>query len=215
MKPAGPFTRKLWMTVHPLYEQIINCKYVIRLADGTLPREWFSHYVSQDVLYVIDDARALAVTAARAQDPDEFYFLLKLAKDGLDIERTLQQYFIDLYKIPEAKVKSPAFAAYTSFLLDHAFNSSYPVSVSALLPCFWIYYQIGEHILDKTVADNPYQKWIDTYSGSEFRDYILLLIHLTEKLGQQASTETREQMINAFKESTKYELLLFEEASEQ
>lgn len=201
------------MTVHPLYEQIINCSYIKRLADGSLPREWFAHYVSQDVLYVIDDARALAITAARAQDPDEFYFFLKLAKDGLDIERALHEYFIDLYNIPEAGEKSPAFAAYTSFLLDHAFNSQYPVSVAALLPCFWIYYNLGEYIITKTVADNPYQKWIDTYSGGEFREYIILFIQITEKLGEQVEPGAGKQMVNAFKKSTGYELLLFEESA--
>lgn len=214
MKPAGPFTRKLWMTVQPVYEQILNCSYVKKLADGTLPGNWFAHYVSQDVLYVIDDSRALAVTAARAPDRDEFYFLLKLAKEGLDIERALQDYFMKHYNIPEAEERSPAFEAYASFLLDHAFNSSYPVSIAALLPCFWIYHKIGEYILENNVADNPFQKWIDTYSGTEFREYILSFIEMTENLGQQAEPKNVEQMINAFTQATRYELMLFEEATQ-
>ncbi len=77
MEAAGPFTQNLWGTIQPVYEQIINCLYVKQLMDGTLPHKWFAHYISQDVLYIIDDARALAVTAARAENPDEMYFFLQ------------------------------------------------------------------------------------------------------------------------------------------
>ena len=69
MEGVGLFTRKLWMTTQPVYKQIINCVYVKFLADGTLPHKWFAYYLSQDVLYIIDDSRALAVTAARAPNP--------------------------------------------------------------------------------------------------------------------------------------------------
>ncbi|MBN1408487.1 MAG: TenA family protein, partial [Calditrichaceae bacterium] len=168
MEADGPFTRKLWMTVQPIYEQIINCIYVKRLADGTLPRNWLAHYLSQDALYLIDDSRALAVTAARAQNPEEMYFFLKLAKDGLDIERALQKEFIQLFNIPKAIEKSPAFNAYANFLINNAFNSPYPVAVAALLPCFWIYYKTGQYVFNNTVDNNPYRKWIDTYSGDDY-----------------------------------------------
>ncbi|ODS39227.1 MAG: hypothetical protein A7315_11395 [Candidatus Altiarchaeales archaeon WOR_SM1_79] len=215
MEGVGPFTRKLWMTAQPVYEQIINCAYIKRLADGTLPHKWFAHYLSQDVLYIIDDSKALAVTAARAPNPDEMYFFLQLAKDGLDIERALHKEFIQLFNIPKAIEKSPAFNAYTDFLINNAFNSPYPVAVAALLPCFWIYYKTGEYVLNNTVNNNPYRKWIDTYSGDEYKQYTKRFIYITENLGQKASPIIREQMENAFIEGTKHELRVLEEASKQ
>lgn len=215
MKPAGPFTSKLWMTVQPVYKQIINCLYVRRLADGTLPQKWFAHYLSQDVLYIIDDSRALAVTAARAANPDEMYFLLELAKDGMDIERALHDEFIKVYALPEAPQKSPAFKAYSDFLLLNAFNSPYPVAVAALLPCFWIYYKTGNYVLKNAVNNNPFRKWIDTYSGDEYIKYTEKFIHITENLGQKANHKIRKQMQGVFTEGTRHELKVLEEASEQ
>lgn len=213
IQATGPFTSKLWMTVQRLYEQILNCSYVKRLADGTLPNSWFAHYISQDALYLIDDSRALAAAAARASDPEDMYFLLQLAKDGLDIEHALQKDFIKYFAIPEALEKSPAFLAYTAFILDHAFHAPFPVAVAALLPCFWIYYNTGEYILNNTVVENPYQKWIDTYSGSEYMKYTRRFIQLAEKNGQNARSGIRKQMIKAFAEGTKHELRVLEEAA--
>jgi thiaminase/transcriptional activator TenA len=215
MKPAGLFTSKLWMAAQPVFEQIINCLYIRRLADGTLPKEWFAHYLSQDVLYIIDDSRALAVTAARAADPDEMYFLLELAKEGLDIERALHDEFLKVYALPEAPQKSPAFKAYSDFLLNNAFNSPYPVAVAALLPCFWVYYKTGEYVLVNSINNNPFRKWIDTYSGDAYIQYTERFIRITENLGQKADHKTRKQMEVAFTEGTKHELKVFEEASEQ
>ncbi|MBN1416126.1 MAG: TenA family protein [Bacteroidales bacterium] len=215
MESAGPFTQKLWETVHTVYQQIIDCSYIKRLTDGTLPDRWFMHYLSQDVLYIIDDSRALAVTAARAENPEEMYFFLQLAKDGLDIERALQDTFILQFQIPKAAGKSPAFHAYADFLLNHAFHSPYPVAVSALLPCFWVYYKAGDFVLKNTIVNNPYQRWIDTYSGEEYRQYTERFIDITENLGQKADSDIRSQMLSVFTEGTRHELLVFEEAARQ
>ncbi len=210
MEHEGPFTKKLWTSNRPVYQQIIDCQFVKRLTDGTLPRKWFAEYLSQDDLYIIDDSRALAVTAARAEKPDEMYFFLQMARDGLDIERALHNDFIRKLNIPEAREKSSAFRAYTEFLLHHAFHSPYPVAVAALLPCFWVYYKTGEYIYDHTVAGNPYRKWIDTYSGDEYAEYTKRFIRITENLGQQADPSVREQMEIVFAEGTKHELRVFE-----
>jgi len=215
MKPAGPFTRELWTTVQPVYEQIINCLFVRRLTDGTLPRKWFTYYLSQDVLYIIDDSRALAVTAARAEKQDEMYFLLELAKDGLDIERSMHDDFIENYTIPEAPEKSPAFKAYADFLLNNAYYSPYPVAAAALLPCFWVYYKTGEYVFKNAIDNNPYRKWIDTYSGNEYIQYTKRFIQITENLGQKTNHIIRKQMENAFTKGAKHELSVFEEASKQ
>jgi len=215
MNATGPFTQNLWKIIQPVYEQIISCSYVQRLTDGTLPYNWFAHYLSQDVLYIIDDSRALAVTAARSANPDETYFFIHLAKDGLDIERAMHNDFLKFFNIPETTEKSPAFDAYARFLLYNAFNSPYPVAVASLLPCFWIYYKAGEHIFRNSTGNNPYQKWIDTYSDNEYKEYTHRLIQITENLGKMVDHNISIQMMNTFVQGVKFELSLFEEAAEQ
>ena len=214
MESEGLFTQELWDNIKPVYHQIIGCSYIKRLVDGSLPHSWFAHYLSQDVLYIIDDSRALAITAARAENAEETYFFIQMAKDGLDIERTLQHDFIRDFNIPKATEKSPAFKAHADFLLDHAFNAPYPVAVAALLPCFWVYYKTGEYVFKNAVNDNPYRKWIDTYSGEEYKHFTLKFIRITENLGQKADPGIRIQMLEAFVQGTKHELNVLTEASQ-
>jgi thiaminase/transcriptional activator TenA len=215
MEAVGSFTQNMWATAKPVYEQIVSCNFVKRLADGTLPGHCFAHYLSQDILYIIDDSRALAATAARAANTEEIYFFLQLAKDGLDIERALHNDFLQHFNIPETTEKSPAFDAYACFLLDNAFKSPYPVAAASLLPCFWIYYKTGEYIFNNSTVNNPYQKWIDTYSGSEYKEYTQRFIQITENLGKKASPDISRRMIKIFLEGAKYELKIFEEAAKQ
>lgn len=213
MESAGPFTHELWTKNLAVFQQIIDCDYIQKLTGGTLPREWFARYLSQDALYLIDDSRALAVTAARSENPDEMYFFLKMAKDGLDIERSLQSDFMQMFNITRAKEKTPAFRAYAGFLIHSAFNSPYPVAAAALLPCFWVYYKTGEYVYSNSAENNPYRKWIDTYSSKEYRLYTENFVRIVESLGQKADPVTREQMADAFATATRFELRVFEEAA--
>ena len=59
-----------------------------------------------------------------------------------------------------------------------ASSAPYEVAVAALLPCFWIYWEVGKHLLTIARPHNPYQAWIDTYADEAFargvRQYVLL-----------------------------------------
>ena len=61
---------------------------------------------------------------------------------------------------------------YTSYLVATAWSAPYPVAVAALLPCFWIYAEVGRDIHARSVAGNPYQAWIATYADEEFHAWV-------------------------------------------
>ena len=44
---------------------------------------------------------------------------------------------------------------YTSFLTATAWSESYPVVLAALLPCFWIYAEVGHDIVSQSVEIIP------------------------------------------------------------
>jgi thiaminase/transcriptional activator TenA len=100
-------------------------------------------------------------------------------------------------------------------LIANAFNSPYPVAAAALLPCFWVYYKTGEHVFKTSIDNNPYRKWIDTYSGDEYKQFTRKFIRITENLGQKAHPVVRDQMQSAFARGARHELNIFEEAPEQ
>ena len=91
---AGYSTRQFYERIMgcklPVFQQIINCRFVSGLADATLPREWFAHYLSQDVLYLQQDNEALELLSQRAPDEMEKDFFRQLAEDGIVVERAMQ-----------------------------------------------------------------------------------------------------------------------------
>ena len=63
---------------------------------------------------------------------------------------------------------SPACHHYVSYLIATAYAEPYEVLLGALLPCFWIYAEVGRDIHARAAPANPYQAWIDTYAGEQF-----------------------------------------------
>jgi thiaminase/transcriptional activator TenA len=208
----GNFTKELWDATLPVFQQIINCRFVSGLADATLPREWFAHYLSQDVLYLQQDNKALELLSQRAPDEMEKDFFRQLAEDGIAVEQAMQNEYLAYFHIQEAKEQSPVFSEYGQFLLDAAQHYSYPVALAALLPCFWMYGEAGQHVITHQVANNPYQRFIDTYAGEAYDRVSVQFIQLLEKYGQQASESIRKEMKEAFLQSARFEYLVFEEA---
>lgn len=208
----GDFTQRLWEATVPVFHQIINSRFILGLVNASLPKESFAHYLSQDVLYLRQDNEALAFLSERSAVEIERGFFRQLAKDGIAVEQVMQNEYIDYFDIQEAKEQSPVFCEYGSFLLHSSQNSPYPVALAALLPCFWLYGEVGQHVITHQVANNPYQRFIDTYAGEDYDWVTVLFIQLLEKYGQQASESMKKKMKEAFLQSVQFEYLVFEEA---
>jgi len=212
MKPQGNFTSSLWEAVQDIYTALINHPFVNQLAEGTLLPHCFAHYLSQDILYIRDDSYALEKLSDRAPTTSEQDFFKSLASDGILIEQELHHYFLKHFNVAEAEKKSPVIDKYTHFLIDHSEKSSYCIAATALLPCFWVYNEVGKHIITHTVKNNVYQKWIDTYRGGEYEVYTKNFIQLVERLAEKATENERKLMREAFVKAAEFELRFFEES---
>lgn len=213
MKAVGKFTKEIWDSTTDIYNEIINSKFVIDLANGSLAEESFKHYLSQDILYIQKDTEALYLISQRSENIEEKDFFLRMSKDCMEIENILHNEFLDYFNVKAVKEQSPAFANYSNYLLNQVNNASYPVAVAALLPCFWVYGKVGQHILENQSINNKYQKFIDTYSGDEYIEYTRHFIKITESHGQYADNTLRQEIIEAFVTSSRHELLVFEEST--
>lgn len=212
MKIEEEFTQQLWHSVAPIYKTIIEHPFVVQLAEGTLSKPCFAHYLAQDILYIRADAKAFENIAKKAVLPNEQDFFNILSLDCIAIEQELHTHFLGYFEVQEATVKSPAIAEYTSFLLDHSKNSPLSVAAAALLPCFWVYNNIGKHIFTAANTNNPYQKWIDTYKGGAYEDFTNTFIQIVNRLAENANATEKAQMQHAFQRSTLLELNFFEES---
>ena len=83
--------------------------------------------------------------------------------------------------------------------------------VAALLPCFWIYWDVASAITRSAVPENCYQAWIDTYADEAFGAAVARVIG-TADAAAAASPDLRRAMLGAFSRSTQYEFLFWEGA---
>lgn len=203
---------ELWEAVEPVYQQIIEHPYNKELAEGTLAKDRFKFYISQDVIYISNYARALALMAARMTDSDKTYEFISFAKEGLDIERALHDHYMKDFGIQPAEEPSLATEAYGNFLLSNVSLHTPPEAMGAMLPCFWLYGKVAEHIYKNSKGNNPYRKWIDIYAGAEFDETTERLKEITEEIAGRVNQATRESMKYYFVRSSKYEWFFWDSA---
>jgi len=206
------FTDELWQHIQPIYQNILSHPFIQELCHGDLPRSTFSYYLQQDALYLNDFARALAMTATKADSRTHFLNCLEFAKGAVTAEHSLHQDFFEQFDVVATNEKSLSCLAYTQFLLATATQKSYSESLAALLPCFWIYREVGVYTQSHSVLGNDYQSWIDAYSGDDFNEGVQLAIEMTNEIAQGVSAGSRQKMLTAFAMSAQLELEFWDSA---
>lgn len=206
------FTDQLWQQITPLYETILSHSFVQELAAGTLPVTKFQYYIQQDALYLTDFSRALAQLAVKATQPADILQFTEFAANAIRVERILHETYFTRYGIQPETSKKPACFAYTNFLLATTATQSLAVGAAAVLPCFWIYREVGKYIYAQARSQNPYQSWIDTYAGDDFDQVVSQMLALTDQLAESASPTERDQMQEAFIQSSRLEWYFWNDA---
>jgi thiaminase (transcriptional activator TenA) len=207
------FSGGLWRGITGIYDAILAHPFVTGLADGSLPRESFEFYVIQDALYLRKYAQSLAAVASRAPVPAETEMFARHAAGIVAVEMSLHESLLaDLDIDPAlaaAAEEAPTTLAYTSYLLA-ACSGSYGEGVGAVLPCYWIYWEVGKHLLKLGSPEPRYQKWIDTYSGDEFADEVRDVIAVTDKLGHEIAPAERQRIHRHFLTTSRYEWMFWD-----
>lgn len=216
----GPFSAHVWEVIAPIRKAIDELPLLKELADGSLSGDVFLHYIQQDMLYLKEYSRALAIIAAKAPESEQMLRFLDSSKRAILVEQGLHSDFLKTFGIsPEdldGAAASPSGFAYISFLMNVVQSSSYAVGVAAILPCFWIYWDVGVRIkaMEKTPG-NPYQAWIDTYGDPEFAEGARAVIAFADEAATLASAAEYQQMLDVFTRAAQYEWMFWQSATER
>lgn len=208
------FSECLWQATFPIYQQILRHPFNAELAEGTLGEKRFIFYMEQDSYYLISFSRALALIAGRAVSSNTIRQFLSFSLGALVAERELHASFLPSNYSCDRIEPSPSCMAYTQYLIATAATAPLEEAVAAVLPCFWIYREVGRHIAVHCMHGNPYMRWIETYSSQEFSDGTDQAISLLDELAGQSSTEALERMKKAFKYSSLFEWHFWNDAYE-
>jgi thiaminase/transcriptional activator TenA len=200
----------LWSDVEDIYAAILAHPFIAGLADGTLPRESFRHYIVQDAHYLRGYARALALCAAKATDPADTVMFAEHAGGALAAEQGLHAALMDELGSTPAEPVAPTTRAYLSYLLAAAYGGSFAEAVGAVLPCYWIYARVGEELLARSSPDPLYARWIAMYGGDEFQSVVDAVLVLTDRIGAEASAAELSLMREHFTTTARYEWMFWD-----
>ena len=208
------FTSTLWQAIAPIYRAILAHPFVAGLTDGSLPREAFRFYAVQDALYLREFARGLSVAAARAPREEWIIMLNEHAAGALRVERTLHESFFKEFGLsPEAVAATPLAPvnlAYTSYLLAVAYGAPFHEAIAALLPCYWIYWEVGKTLERSGSRDPLYARWIGTYASEEFGAVVRDVLACVDTLAATLREEDRETMRRHFVTTSRYEWMFWD-----
>jgi thiaminase/transcriptional activator TenA len=207
-------TAELWSSIETIYAAILRHPFLRGLTDGSLDRASFRFYAVQDALYLREFARALSLAAARAPEDDWIVMFNEHAAGALRVERALHESFFKEFGLAPADVAAtpmaPTNVAYTSYLLAVAYGAPFHEAMAALLPCYWIYWEVGK-TLERAGSPEPlFARWIDTYASEEFGGVVRAVLSATDATAGRLGPAEREAMRRHFATTSRYEWMFWE-----
>ncbi|MFL5626811.1 MAG: thiaminase II [Ktedonobacteraceae bacterium] len=211
-------SERLRSSVLSLWQRQFQHPFVVALGNGSLSRANFEFYIRQDALFLDELAKTFAYATTKTSDHAEMEQLGKLLLNTLLVEASLHQRYGERFGLTATEMASthmaPTNYAYTRHLLFIATSGTLPELLTAILPCAWIYAEVGRHLVGSTpvATDHPYADWLATYVSPDF-DAVGKWIR--EKLDARAVSLTSQEearLHEIFLTSTRYEWLFWEMA---
>ena len=195
-----------WSGIVPIVDGIHGDDFVRSLGEGTLDVARFENYIAQDSVYLFAYSDLLARAGELATDPAEKAFWRTSAESAIATE-------MELHRSRGAGERVPA-SPETEAYLAHLSRSGgeHAVLIAALLPCFWIYEQVGLTLAAKNHDEHPYGDWLSTYGSPEFTESTEQAIALVQRAARRADDATLTRMRHAFTLSSHHERAFFAQA---
>jgi thiaminase/transcriptional activator TenA len=84
--------------------------------------------------------------------------------------------------------------------------------VAAVLPCYWIYWEVGKKLLEKGSPDLFYRRWIETYAAPEFGKLVEDVLCVADELAAPLGDAERQAMTRHFVTASRYEWMFWDMA---
>jgi thiaminase/transcriptional activator TenA len=159
-----------------------------------------------------DYGKVLTALATRLTKSEHIEAFVGFAGDCMAVEKAMHEMFRTEFDARGAQTASPACLLYTSYLYRQ-FNAPVEVMAAAVLPCFWIYKEVGEYIFaNQNKENNPFQAWINTYVGEEFEKSVEKAIRICDELAEKCTEDQQNAMTEAYIVCSKLEWMFWDSA---
>jgi thiaminase/transcriptional activator TenA len=183
------------------------------MADGSLAEAAFRHYLVQDYLFLIEFARAYALSVYKSPRLADMREAAAGLSAILDVEMDLHVKLCAGWGLSpddlEHAVPAAEMLAYTRYVLDAGMRGDLLALKVALAPCVIGYAEIAKRLaarLDACASTNPYRVWIAEYAGAPYQEVAAKAQAQLEALADRYATVAREaELIAIFREATRLE----------
>lgn len=202
-----------------IWQAIYDHPFVQEVGAGTLARPAFLFFIQQDYLYLKDFARVLCLAAAKTNDLATLAMFTEHAATVVQVEHSLHSGVAARLGLAagalEITIPAPHTQAYTRHLLTVGHSGTLAETVAAVLPCYWIYWEVGARLNRSLPAEPLYADWIRAYASPGFGTHVEQQLALIERLAEHASAQERRHMEAYFAQSCRYEFLFWDQAYHQ
>ncbi|WP_342319013.1 bifunctional hydroxymethylpyrimidine kinase/phosphomethylpyrimidine kinase [Corynebacterium mayonis] len=211
---AGPHTQALWdRAAAKVWPDTLALPFIAALRHGTLSPQDFEFYLAQDAYYLGEYARALAAVAAKAPDTETQIWWSQSSVEATAGEAELHRTWFAARGMDTTVEPSPVTLGYVSFLKSETALSDYVVAAASVLPCFWLYAEVGLTLADANHPNHPFAEWLNMYGGEDFIESAAKAIAATEAALADATEKQRELAARAFMNACFYEREFFDQAA--
>lgn len=205
-------SQKAWALSDTIIHAIKEHPFNQELTEGTLAKDKFAYYLEQDTHYLQIFSKCQAMIASKIP-PQYFINFLRYAEYTLITEQeVVHEFFNKLFNFEKSGLLAPATLNYTNHLLHICSNEPVEIAVAAVLPCFWVYREVGLSIAKLSNHNNPYARWIETYASDDFNATVNEAIHIFDHLAEETSPTMRKKMLDTFYKSTCLEWYFWDDA---
>jgi hydroxymethylpyrimidine/phosphomethylpyrimidine kinase len=210
---TGEFAAALRHAATADLDAIYGLEFIRGLAAGTLAEDQFAYYLAQDAIYLNGYSRALARASALAPTEAAQLFWARSAQQCLEVESELHRTWLSTRTVEH--VLGPVTKSYVDHLLAASASGSYGVLVAALLPCFWLYAEVGRTLHAQFLAAgapeaHPYAQWLRTYADEDFAQATREAVAMADEAGRKASADEQDAMLQAYRHSCRFEVDFFD-----
>jgi thiaminase (transcriptional activator TenA) len=207
------FFERLKAAAAPEWRAYTGHPFTDGMADGSLPAAAFRRYLVQDYLFLIELARAYALSVYKTPRLADMRASAAAMSAILDVEMNLHVTFcrgwgLSPYDLERAQ-PAAELLAYTRYVLDTGMRGDVLALHVALAPCVIGYAEIGARLsaLPHAGAEqNPYRAWIAEYAGAAYQDVAANARAFLERLAVSYLTAAREaELVAVFTEATRLE----------
>ena len=107
---------------------------------------------------------------------------------------------------------APTAYHYVSHMYRQLIEGTPKTAAASMLPCSWLYQEIGAQLVKQHSPEPLYQRWIETYAGEEAYQHVQEERQLLDQLYEESSPQEQAAMITAFVISSEMEYAFWEMA---